>query len=562
MNNEIVQILFGLLGGLAIFIYGMNLMSEGLQKAAGEKMRSVLGLLTKNPIVGVLAGALTTAALQSSSATTVMVIGFVSAGLMNLPQAISIILGANIGTTMTAQLIAFKIDDYIWPIIFVGFVLFFFFKKEKIKYVGQTVFAFGLLFLGISCMSSVMKPLASMPFFAHMIVEVADIPVLGVLVGTLMTVVIQSSSATIAVLQNMAGTAGPDGIHSLIGLQGSLPILFGDNIGTTITALLATVGASQNAKRTAVAHTVFNVSGTLLFIWFVPLFAKLVEVISPKGPELAVIARQIANAHTVFNVINTLIWLPLIWLLVKIVMKLLPDGGRGEEQSLLNPMPQYLDFKIIDQPVFSLHLATKELSRIAEITLGMIRQARQGVVEEDSGAIEKLLESENTVDLLQADTVKYLSSICTAGELTEHQASRIAGLMHVAGDIERIGDRCTDIAAFAKSKIKHGYRFSDEAIHEIEDSFMAVTRMAKDTIKALQNGDLELADDILRQEKDMNSTEKRLRRHHMERLRSGKCSPEFTVIYTDILHNIERIGDHCTNIAQAVQADINFQHLL
>lgn len=561
MNNEIVQILFGLLGGLAIFIYGMNLMSEGLQKAAGEKMRSILGLLTKNPIVGVLAGALTTAVLQSSSATTVMVIGFVSAGLMNLPQAISIILGANIGTTMTAQLIAFKIDDYIWPIIFVGFVLFFFFKKEKIKYVGQTVFAFGLLFLGISCMGAVMKPLASMPFFAHMIVEVADIPVLGVLVGTLMTVVVQSSSATIAVLQNMAGTAGPDGIHSLIGLQGSLPILFGDNIGTTITALLATVGASQNAKRTAVAHTVFNVTGTLVFIWFIPLFARLVAFISPKGPELAVIARQIANAHTVFNVINTLIWLPLIWLLVKIVMKLLPDG-KGGEPSLLNPIPQYLDFKIIDQPVFSLHLATKELSRIAEIALGMIRQARKGVVEEDSASIDKLLESENTVDLLQADTVKYLSSICTAGELTEHQASRIAGLMHVAGDIERIGDRCTDIAAFARSKIKHGYRFSDEAIHEIEDSFMAITRMAKDTIKALQNGDLELADDILRQERDMNSMEKRLRRHHMERLRSGKCSPEFTVIYTDILHNLERIGDHCTNIAEAVQADINFQHLL
>lgn len=561
MNNEIVQILFGLLGGLAIFIYGMNLMSEGLQKAAGEKMRSILGLLTKNPIVGVLAGALTTAVLQSSSATTVMVIGFVSAGLMNLPQAISIILGANIGTTMTAQLIAFKIDDYIWPIIFVGFVLFFFFKKEKIKYVGQTVFAFGLLFLGISCMGAVMKPLASMPFFAHMIVEVADIPVLGVLVGTLMTVVVQSSSATIAVLQNMAGTAGPDGIHSLIGLQGSLPILFGDNIGTTITALLATVGASQNAKRTAVAHTVFNVTGTLVFIWFIPLFARLVAFISPKGPELAVIARQIANAHTVFNVINTLIWLPLIWLLVKIVMKLLPDG-KGGEPSLLNPIPQYLDFKIIDQPVFSLHLATKELSRIAEIALGMIRQARKGVVEEDSASIDKLLESENTVDLLQADTVKYLSSICTAGELTEHQASRIAGLMHVAGDIERIGDRCTDIAAFARSKIKHGYRFSDEAIHEIEDSFMAITRMARDTIKALQNGDLELADDILRQERDMNSMEKRLRRHHMERLRSGKCSPEFTVIYTDILHNLERIGDHCTNIAEAVQADINFQHLL
>ncbi len=560
MDNQIVQIVFGLLGGLAIFIYGMNLMSEGLQKAAGEKMRTILGLLTRNPIIGVLAGALTTAVLQSSSATTVMVIGFVSANLMNLPQAISIILGANIGTTMTAQLIAFKIDDYIWPIIFIGFVLFFFFKKEQVKYVGQTVFAFGLLFLGITCMGDVMKPLASMPFFAEMIVKVADIPVLGVVVGMCMTMVVQSSSATIAVLQNLAGTAGPDGVSSLLGLQGSLPILFGDNIGTTITALLATVGASLNAKRTAVAHTVFNVTGTLIFIWFIPLFAKAVEFISPKGAELDVIARQIANAHTTFNVINTLIWLPLIWLLVKIVMKILPDKKVEGTVSLMDPTPRYLDFKIIDQPVFALHLATEELSRIAEITMKMIHQAKIGIVDGEKEAIDQVMEMENVVDILQEDTVKYLSSICTANELTEHQASRIAGLMHVAGDIERVGDRCTDIAGFARTKMDHSYRFSEEAIHEIEDSFMHVTRMASDTVKALLNGDVELADDVLRQEREMNSMEKRLRRHHLERLQSGKCSPEFTVIYTDILHNIERIGDHCTNIAEAVQADINFKN--
>ena len=298
MSSEIFTTLGGLLGGLAVFIFGMNLMSEGLQKAAGERMRQILSVLTKNPIIGVLAGALVTAVLQSSSATTVMVIGFVSAGLMSLPQAISVILGANIGTTMTAQIIAFKIDDFIWPLVFIGFVLYFFPKKEQIKNVGQTIFAFGLLFVGINTMSSVMKPLASSPIFLDMIGYVGHIPVLGLLTGTLMTLVVQSSSATIAVLQNFASQPMSDGVTSILGLTGAIPILLGDNIGTTITALLASVGQPRQAKRTALAHCFFNISGACIFIWIVPWYAKFIQWISPKGNEVDVIARQIANAHT------------------------------------------------------------------------------------------------------------------------------------------------------------------------------------------------------------------------------------------------------------------------
>ena len=286
MNTEIMTTLGGLLGGLAVFIYGMNLMSEGLQKAAGERMKQILGVLTRNRLVGVLAGALVTAVLQSSSATTVMVIGFVSAGLMSLPQAISVIFGANIGTTITAQLIAFKIDDYIWPIVFVGFVIYFFSKKETLKNVGQTIFAFGLLFVGITTMGSVMKPLASSQLFVDMIGRVADIPVLGVLVGALMTLVVQSSSATIAVLQNFASQAGPDGVTSILGLTGAIPILLGDNIGTTITAVLATIGQPRAAKRTALSHCLFNISGAFLFIWIVPWYAKFIQYISPHGAEI------------------------------------------------------------------------------------------------------------------------------------------------------------------------------------------------------------------------------------------------------------------------------------
>ena len=324
--NEKLQIVFGLLGGLAIFLYGMNMMSECLQKAAGEKMKTILALLTKNPILGVLAGALTTAVLQSSSATTVMAIGFVSAGLMNLPQAISIILGANIGTTMTAQIIAFKLSDYIYIIIFIGFIISFIVKSERAKSIGQTIFAFGLLFLGIETMGSVMKPLASSPFFVDLIAKVADMPVLGVVVGTMMTLVVQSSSATIAVLQNFASQAGPDGVTSILGLTGAIPILLGDNIGTTITALLASIGQPKDA------HCVFNLSGALIFIWLIKPFAYVIQMISPKGPEVQVISRQIANAHTSFNIVMTLIWIPLIWLMVKIVMKVIPDAKTSEKR--------------------------------------------------------------------------------------------------------------------------------------------------------------------------------------------------------------------------------------
>ena len=301
-----METVFGLLGGLAVFLFGMNMMSEGLQKAAGAKMKSILSMLTSNPVLGVLAGAVATAVLQSSSATTVMAIGFVSARLMTLRQAIAVIFGANIGTTMTAQLMAFKLSDYIWLIVFVGFIVWFAAKDERVKNIGQTVFAFGLLFVGIDTMGAVMKPLAQSEVFLAMIDQVKDIPALGVAAGTVMTLVVQSSSATIAVLQSFASQPGPDGVTSVLGLQGSIPILLGDNIGTTITALLACIGQSRDAKRTAVAHSVFNVTGAFVFIWFVPLIAQFVQLLTP-GPELDVIARQIANAHTTFNIVCTLL---------------------------------------------------------------------------------------------------------------------------------------------------------------------------------------------------------------------------------------------------------------
>ena len=324
--NEIVTTIFGLAGGLAMFLFGMNSMSDALQRAAGEKMKKVLAFLTRNPVMGAIAGMLVTSVLQSSSATTVMVIGFVSADLMTLPQAISVIFGANIGTTMTAQLLAFKISDYI----------------------GMVIFSFGILFEGIDIMGSVMKPLASSAFFVDLMGKVRHIPILGVLLGMCMTLVVQSSSATIAVLQNFASQAGPDGVSSVIGLTGAIPILLGDNIGTTITALLASIGQTKNAKRTAIAHTFFNVSGTIVFMFIIPWFANFVRWISPKGKEIDIISRQIANAHTTFNVVCTLVWLPLIPLMVKLVTTVIPGDDKKPESGT---GALFLDDVMLTQPV-------------------------------------------------------------------------------------------------------------------------------------------------------------------------------------------------------------------
>ena len=296
-----VRSLFGLAGGLALFLYGMTTMSRALQQAAGERLRGFLRRVTRTPLTGALAGLAVTSILQSSSATTVMVIGFVSAGLMGLPQAVAVVFGANVGTTMTAQLVAFRLEDWVFP----------------------------LLFDGIEVMSGAMAPLAVSPVFLRWMAEVRRAPLLGLALGTGMTLVVQSSSATIAVLQRAAQQAGPDGIHSVLGLAGALPILLGDNIGTTITAILAALGQPQDAKRTAAAHCCFNLSGSVVCLLALPWMTKLVEAVSPKGPELEIIARQIANAHTLFNGACTLVWLPLTPVMVKLVCKLVPEQERS-----------------------------------------------------------------------------------------------------------------------------------------------------------------------------------------------------------------------------------------
>lgn len=558
--NETMKVIFGLVGGLAIFIYGMNMMSECLQKAAGEKMKSILSMLTKNPVLGVLAGALTTAVLQSSSATTVMAIGFVSAGLMSLPQAISIILGANIGTTMTAQIIAFKISDYIYLFIFVGFIIAFISKKEKVKNIGQTIFAFGLLFLGIETMGSVMKPLASSAFFVNMIGKVSTIPVLGVGVGALMTLVVQSSSATIAVLQNFASQAGPDGVSSIIGLTGAIPILLGDNIGTTITAVIASIGQPKDARRTAFAHCVFNISGAILFLFLVKPYAALIQYISPKGNEVDVISRQIANAHTGFNLTMTLIWIPLIPIMVKIVMWLVPDK-KNEEQKLLS-MPKYLDTKLIAQPAAALLLVAREVMNCGDIVEQMLDKIRTRGVKNEKEVDTFVQEHAKSLQALNTSINDYLASMYSEGVLNEEQAAQSAGMLYILCDIDRIGQLALDITENLQVQNKGKHKYSKEAVKELKKAIDQICTIYRESIQRISgDGDITIQDVQSQKESIMNLDEK-IRKNHISRVGKGKCDSKLTAPFNEVLHNIDRIGNSCVNLVEVAEDNAIMQSLL
>lgn len=557
--SESTQVIFGLVGGLALFLYGMNSMSDALQKAAGEKMRSILGFLTRNPVMGAMAGALVTAVLQSSSATTVMVIGFVSAGLMNLPQAISVIFGANVGTTMTAQLLAFKISDYIYPIIFTGFMINFISKREKIKNLGMVVFSFGLLFEGIEIMGSVMEPLAGSPFFINMMGKVSDIPVLGVLLGLVMTLVVQSSSATIAVLQNFASQAGPDGVSSVIGLAGAIPILLGDNIGTTITALLASISQSKNAKRTAVAHSVFNITGSIVFLLMIPVLTGFVEFISPKGPEVEVISRQIANAHTTFNIVCTLVWLPLLPVMVKLVKFIVRGTDQNEE---LMFRPQFLDEKVISQPIAAMYLVSKELERGAELAAKMLKLAQEALVGEERRAAQKqFMESSSVVVRLQGNISQYLTKMLSSGSLTEHQSEQTAGLLSVANDMGRIAERCTEIAKVTGKMQEEGKTISNEAQKELRHCFEILQNLFEQAMLAVRTGDWAAAQKVGRNKNKMRKAQKKFNKAHLERVKQQVCDPSLITDFTSILYSLDRIADNCVGIAEEALDDVVFAQM-
>ena len=557
--NETVKICFGLIGGLALFLYGMNTMSDALQKTAGERMKKILSFLTKNPIMGALAGALVTAVLQSSSATTVMAIGFVSAGLMTLPQAISVIFGANIGTTMTAQLLAFKLSDYIYPIIFIGFMLQFVGKTEKLKNIGMVIFSFGLLFEGIEIMGHVMKPLAGSSVFVDLMAEVSSTPVLGVLLGSVMTLVVQSSSATIAVLQNFAAQPAADGVSSVIGLTGAIPILLGDNIGTTITAILASIGQTKNAQRTAIAHSIFNISGSLVCLCIIPLFAQFVQYISPSGREIDIISRQIANAHTTFNVVCTLAWLPFIPVMVKIVKAII----RGEDKNLKAAYePQYLDNNLLDKPAAAMYLVSLELERLvglADRTLNRLKLVLDS--QRTAKDYEAFQEDLMILEQLQGRVTEYITKLLSGGYLTEQQSEETARLLFVTNNIQRMGERCRDMDEICRQVVAQNRVFSSVANEEIVKCITLAQSLLSRSVEAVKTGSKEMVNDIFRDTDQMRRSERRCNKAHLKRVKEGECHANMTPYFSDLLYNLSRIADNCVSIAEEAGTGAGFAEL-
>lgn len=555
--NEIMTTVFGLAGGLAMFLFGMNSMSDALQKAAGERMKQILSFLTKNPIMGALAGALVTAVLQSSSATTVMVIGFVSAGLMTLPQGISVIFGANIGTTMTAQLMAFKISDYIYPIIFVGFLVYFIAKSEKAKNIGMVIFSFGLLFEGIEIMGSVMKPLAGSAVFTDLMGRVSEIPALGVLLGAAMTLVVQSSSATIAVLQNFASQPAADGVTSVIGLAGAIPILLGDNIGTTITALLASIGQSKAAKRTAISHSIFNITGSIVFACLIRPFAAFITYISPSGNEVDVIARQIANAHTCFNIVCTLIWLPLLPVMVKLVTTIIPGKDKLPQTDC---KPKFLDEKLLDQPVAAMYLLSQEIGRCADMASDMLNTAKAALhgKAEDFHTYE--VES-NQVRNLRNDISDYTAKLLSSGVLTESQSEQTAGLLYVSNNIDRMTEYSQRVTQTVQQVYQSGRKLSASAEQELNECYDTAHDLFDRAVDSVRYGDADMAQQVLTDKKKLRKAQKRFNKAHMARVKAGKCESNLTADFSAILYGLERMVDNSVNIAEETLDSIHFVEL-
>lgn len=534
---SIQETLFLFLGGLGIFLFGIKYMGDGLEKAAGDRLRTILDRLTTNPLMGVLAGVMTTAIIQSSSGTTVIVIGFVNAGLMTLRQAIGVIMGANIGTTITAFIIGIKIENYALPIIAVGAVMLFFIKREHVRNIGQIVFGFGMLFFGLKTMGTGLNPLKDLEVFHEMMMTLGQHPLLGVTVGTVFTMIVQSSSATIGILQQLADNGGID-------LRTSLPILFGDNIGTTITAVLASLGATLAARRAALTHVIFNVIGTAIFLLILPLVYQLVNALGVMTG--ADIRMQIAYAHGLFNVTNTIIQLPFIGVLAFIVTKVI----RGEEE-IIEYGAKNLDTRLLNNSSVALGQAAKELDRMGLIAYQALTNAIDYFFEGKTKDADLVFQREEVVNDLEKKITDYLTQISTS-TYSNIESARHTGIMLTINDIERIGDHATNIAEIGNYIKRHKIDFSNEAIRELEEMYQLTTETFKMALEALKNQDKELAKKVIANEDVIDKMERKFGMTHINRLNNRQCSGNAGVAFLDFISNLERIGDHSVNIAQTV----------
>ena len=546
------ELIFALIGGLGFFFFGMQLMSDGLKNIAGQKLKSILHMATKVPVVGVLIGSAITALIQSSSATTVMVVGFVNAGLLVLKQAICVIMGANIGTTFTAWLVSsmsvFKITNYALPAIGVGFAIKTLGKTRKMRFWGQVLLGFGLLFLGLFFMKDAFAPLAESQQVKDIFLKFGSNPILGVLVGMLVTMLIQSSSATIAIVQVMA-------FNGIIGFPAAVTLMLGGDIGTTITAQLAAIGTNLSARRAAMFHTLFNVVGVGIIIIpvYTGLFGRVVEFIVPGEMTVVNIMVYIAVANSLFKIINTAVFLPFIGFFEKASIFLV-----RKRKGAIELGAQYLEKHLLDTPPIALEQARKETVYMLKLARRSVTTAVTGFIEDNPSVLKSIPPCEQAIDNLQSEITQYLVEL-SEKDLAHEDTEKLPVLIHSVNDIERIGDHAENIVELAERKIENKLPFTDKAKEGIDIIWREINDMMLQAESALNTGDPKVAEKVLEIEERINHLQQELKKGHVDRLNCGECNIRSGVVFMDFVDNLEKIGDHLTNIAEGVISHMRWQ---
>ncbi len=551
------QLIFGLLGGLGMFLFGIKIMSEGLQKIAGNKMRKIIAALTNNRIIGALVGIAVTAIIQSSGATTVMVVGFVNTGLLSLVQAIGVILGANIGTTITAQLLAFNIGHFALPAIGLGAGFKLFSKNKKYAYMGEIVLGFGLLFLGLTTMKHAFIPLKSSADFQHLFLMVGDYQLLGVLIGALLTIIVQSSSATIGITLVLASSG-------LISFDVSVALILGENIGTTITANIAAIGTNLAARRTAFSHFLFNILGVLYILLLMPFFIRVVSALTPGDADFVIqtqaqatsfaaqigdkpyIARHIANAHTLFNVINTLIFLPLVGVLAKLSTLII--RGRDDHENL---QVKFIDDRVLNTPPVAIGQARRETKRMGQITLEMVEETSLFLEDGHSERIRSLQKKEQLINILQHEILDFLVKL-SQRSISPETSKTLGSLMDIVNSLERIGDHCEDIWELGIQKYEGKIVFSNLGENDVTLIAEKTVDFLQFVINAMESGDKSNSGKAIEYEDAIEALEENLSKNHLKRLHTGECAVQPGLVFIDILHNYKEIGHLTYNISAAI----------
>ena len=535
------EIIFHFLGGLGLFLYSIKTMGDGLQQAAGDRLRYYIDKYTSNPFLGVLVGIVVTALIQSSTGVTVITVGLVSASLLTLRQAIGIIMGANIGTTVTSFIIGFKLGEYALPLIFLGTMFLFFTKNRTVNNIGRILFGVGGIFYALNLISAGMSPLKDLPQFKEYMVTLGQNPILGVVAGAVITVLIQASSATIGILQGLY--AG-----GFLDLKGSLPILFGDNIGTTLTVIIAAAGANVSAKRVAASHVTFTVLGTILCLILLGPFTSMIEYFQALlhlSPEMT-----IAFSHGAFNVSNTIVQFPFIGALAYFVTKLIP----GEDE-VVKYEPLYLDEQLIQQaPSIALGNAKKELLHLGNYAVKAFDLSYDYIINSNEKVAEKGHKTEEAINTIDEKLTRYLITLSSEA-LSQKESEVLTNILDSSRDLERIGDHAEALININDYLQRKNVQFSNSALEELEDIYRQTSEFVKDALESVENNDLEMAESLIERHEAINKMERVLRKTHIKRLNNGECSTQAGVNFIDIISHYTRVSDHAMNLAEKVLAE-------